>query len=68
MDAVADKAHTLATEVVLQLDTRWQQELSPVDRFLVTLLTYPLLRRYGYPIRTSHSRYPAEPRGAVQGG
>ncbi len=51
-------------EVVLQLDTRWQQELHPVDRFLVTLLTYPLLRRYGYPIRTPRRRDPAELRGA----
>lgn len=42
----------VTTEVVLQLDTRWQKELHPLDRFLVTLLTYPLLRRYGYPIRT----------------
>ena len=58
----------VTTQVVLQLDTRWQQELSSVDRFLVTLLTYPLLRRYGYPIRTPHRRNPAEPRGAVQEG
>jgi hypothetical protein len=58
----------VTTQVVLQLDTRWQQELSSVDRFLVTLLTYPLLRRYGYPIRTPHGRNPAEPRGAVQEG
>jgi hypothetical protein len=57
----------VTTQVVLQLDTRWQQELSSVDRFLVTLLTYPLLRRYGYPIRTPHRR-PPEPRGAVQEG
>ena len=41
----------VTTEVLLQLDTRWQRELHPVDRFLVTLLTFPLLRRYGYPIR-----------------
>jgi hypothetical protein len=40
-----------APQVVLQPDSRWERELHPGDRFLVTLLTYPLLRRYGYPIR-----------------
>jgi len=47
------------TEIVLRLDSRWQRELDPIDRFLVTVLTYPLLRRYGYPIRTR--RREAEP-------
>jgi hypothetical protein len=55
----------VTNEVVLQLDTRWQQELHPVDRFLVTLLTYPLLRRYGYPIRTPRRRVAAERRTAL---
>ena len=50
----------VTNEIVLQLDTRWQQELNPVDRFLVTLLTFPLLRRYGYPIRTPRQPDPAE--------
>ena len=40
-----------AAQVVLRPDVRWEKELHPVDRFLVTLLTYPLLRRYGYPMR-----------------
>ncbi len=39
------------TEVVLRLDTRWQREMGALDRGLVTLLTLPLLRRYGYPVR-----------------
>ncbi len=55
----------VSNEVVLQLDTRWQQELNPVDRFLVTLLTYPLLRRYGYPIRTPRRRDASERRTAL---
>ena len=54
----------VTNEVVLRLDTRWQQELHLVDRFLVTLLTYPLLRRYGYPIRTPRRRVAAERRTA----
>ncbi|HXF36430.1 MAG TPA: sulfotransferase [Actinomycetota bacterium] len=37
--------------VVLELDTRWHRELDPVDRRLITALTFPLLRRYGYPAR-----------------
>jgi hypothetical protein len=49
----------VTNEVVVQLDTRWQRELHPVDRFLVTLLTYPLLRRYGYPVRTPRPQDPA---------
>jgi hypothetical protein len=40
-----------APQVVLRPDSRWEKELHPLDRSLVTLLTYPLLRRYGYPVR-----------------
>jgi hypothetical protein len=40
-----------APEIVVELDARWHRELAPVDRWLVTVLTYPLLRRYGYPVR-----------------
>ena len=38
-------------EIVLELDTRWYRELARIDRWLVTALTYPLLRRYGYQVR-----------------
>jgi hypothetical protein len=38
------------TQVVLREDDRWRSELHPLDRALVTLLTLPLLLRYGYPI------------------
>jgi len=41
----------VSTEVVLRVDDRWRRDLHPFDRKLMTLLTYPLLRRYGYPIR-----------------
>ncbi len=40
-----------APQVVLRPDSRWEKELHPLDRSMVTLLTYPLLRRYGYPMR-----------------
>lgn len=34
--------------VTIRRDDRWQQELPPSSRRLVTLLTWPLARRYGY--------------------
>ncbi len=40
------------TQVVLREDDRWRNELHQFDRVLMTFLTFPLLRRYGYPIRT----------------
>lgn len=42
-----------SAEIVVELDTRWYRGLGRLDRWLVTTLTYPLLRRYGYPIRVS---------------
>jgi Sulfotransferase family len=53
------------SEVVLRLDTRWQQELEPIDRVIVTALTLPLLLRYRYPVRTGGTRVAS---GAVAGG
>ncbi len=41
-----------STEVVLKEDDRWRSDLHPLDRALVTLLTFPMLLRYGYRIRT----------------
>ena len=43
------------TQVVLKVDNRWRSELHPVDRLLMTFLTFPLLRRYGYPILTNRA-------------
>ncbi|HXF73002.1 MAG TPA: sulfotransferase, partial [Actinomycetota bacterium] len=40
-------------EIVLELDTRWHRELGRLDRWLVTALTFPLLRSYGYPVRVA---------------
>jgi hypothetical protein len=40
-----------APQVSLRPDSRWETELHAVDRWLLTLLTYPLLRRYRYPVR-----------------
>ena len=39
------------TEVVLREDNRWQSALHPFDRVLMTILTFPFILRYGYPIR-----------------
>ena len=46
----------VTTEVVLRVDDRWIGDLHPADRALMTFLTYPLLRRYGYPIRAGGSQ------------
>ncbi len=35
----------------LRLDDAWRHELSELDRRAMTVLTYPLLRTYGYPTR-----------------
>ena len=35
----------------LRLDDAWRHELSDRDRRAMTVLTYPLLRTYGYPTR-----------------
>jgi hypothetical protein len=39
-------------EVVLRPDERWLEMLSTPDRNATALVTFPLLRRYDYPIRT----------------
>lgn len=36
-------------EIELQEDLAWTREMAPSQRWLVTGLTFPLLRRYGYP-------------------
>lgn len=38
--------------VVLREDDEWRGELGPLDRAITTLVTLPILGRYGYPIRT----------------
>lgn len=44
-----------STQVVLREDDQWQNELHPFDRVQMTLLTLPLLLRYGYPIRAKRA-------------
>lgn len=39
--------------VPIEADTRWHRELSARARVATTLATYPLLRRYGYPVSLS---------------
>jgi hypothetical protein len=41
--------------VVLRRDDAWRTELHPLDRTLITLVTYPLLRRYGVRVRVRGS-------------
>ncbi|MDZ7673841.1 MAG: hypothetical protein U5K30_02050 [Acidimicrobiales bacterium] len=37
----------------IRYDEQWEQELPRPARFLVTTMTRPLLRTYGYPVGTS---------------
>lgn len=38
-------------EVAISRDESWRDRMSRRDRVVVALLTWPMLRRYGYPIR-----------------
>jgi hypothetical protein len=35
-------------DVKIEADEKWRQDMRPWDRFVITALTFPLLRRYGY--------------------
>jgi hypothetical protein len=37
--------------VTLRLDDRWSERMPGADRRMITAMTLPMLRRYGYPIR-----------------
>lgn len=39
-------------DVELRLDAAWEQDMSAFDRGLVTGMTMPFLKRYGYAVRT----------------
>lgn len=39
-------------ELSLRVDDAWRREMDPVDRAVTTMLTWPLLARYGYLART----------------
>ncbi len=50
--SVAGNPSRLANgEVKLQVDAEWVAGMAPKDRTLVTAVTWPLLLRYGYPLR-----------------
>jgi hypothetical protein len=34
--------------VELKLDEEWREDLKPFDRFLVSLIGLPMLKRHGY--------------------
>jgi hypothetical protein len=38
--------------LTLRLDDAWRSEMRPRDRLLVSLMTFPLLIRYGYDARS----------------
>ncbi len=48
--------------VAIEPDEEWRSEISGRDRFVTTALALPLLRRYGFPIRSGpHSITPIAP-------
>ena len=51
----------VGTEVTVAIDDRWRSQLAPIDRLLATLLTLPLLHRYGYPVRVRRGHRTEEP-------
>jgi hypothetical protein len=74
--------HTVAGSLVrlrqgrvsIPLDDEWTSRLPPADRRLVTALTWPLLRRYGYvgasgqsPTARASGRAPGGRRGWAPG-
>ena len=46
------------TAVVVRRDDAWTTELHPVDRAIATLIAYPLLRRYRFPVRIPPAALP----------
>jgi hypothetical protein len=46
-------------DIPLREDAAWREEMTAGRRWLVTGLTFPLLRRYGYPILGTPSTRPA---------
>lgn len=53
-----------AATVPFRLDERWVEGLSRADAVMATTLAWPLMRRYGYPLRRPRPR----PRQAVPAG
>ncbi len=43
-----NRMRLLSGSVTLRVDDAWRRELDPHARRLVTRITWPLLRRYGY--------------------
>lgn len=39
-------------DVTLRFDNEWQQKMSKMDQAIVTLMSFPLLYHYGYPLLT----------------
>ncbi len=43
-------------EIPIRIDDEWQTAMPTADKRLVTWLTWPLLMRYGYPLRPTEQR------------
>ena len=54
------------TAITIRQDEAWRSELSTVDKEISTVLTLPLLLRYGYPISPGRRRRPIRSRRLVQ--
>jgi hypothetical protein len=48
-------------ELTLRLDEEWRREMRRTDRALATAMTFPLLLRYGYPLRATRPMRAAAP-------
>jgi hypothetical protein len=48
--------------VTIRADDEWTTRMRPSDRFRVTVVTWPLLLRYGYPVGRARTRFPRDHR------
>jgi hypothetical protein len=59
---VAGNPSRFATgRVAIRVDDEWARRMGRWDRFRVTAVTWPMLLRYGYPVRPGRRSRPQEP-------
>jgi sulfotransferase family protein len=64
---VAGNPSRFATgRVAIRADDEWTTKMARWDRLRVTAVTWPLLLRYGYPVRPTRTSPPAAPRRRTQ--
>jgi hypothetical protein len=64
-----DRDHLIASnpnrsqrgQIALREDVAWRREMPAASRWIVTGLTFPFLRRYGYPVRIARPSVPPDP-------